>query len=300
MRPNAEPQVSVVIPVLNEMGTIRQCLSSIQTQSDAPLCEIVVVDAGSTDGTAEFLESVENVKVMHAHGRPLGYTRQVGLETAQTDRVLFIDADEVASSAWMREHLRVLDRSDASLGPVYPVEQASPTERLFGMLSTLHDIHAAGRIASRSITIFGSGNLGVRKDVGLRLGFDPTLPTAEDGDFAYRFIREGYEVGYSSDAVVYHRMPHSLGGMQKYVLKLSLGSKALMRKHQTSDLMRLYLESAVYPLTLRFFRRVDRVRRELLPHALAYGILNSLIYVVALAHPTDPSRLHNVGRRGKD
>ena len=49
------PNISVVIPVKNEAGKIRECIEGILSQS-IPVLEIIVVDSGSTDGTIEILQ----------------------------------------------------------------------------------------------------------------------------------------------------------------------------------------------------------------------------------------------------
>ncbi len=60
-RPPAEegPQVSIVIPAFNKLDLTRQCLRALQANTPAPRHEIIVVDNGSSDGTAEFLRGEE-------------------------------------------------------------------------------------------------------------------------------------------------------------------------------------------------------------------------------------------------
>ena len=57
------PNISVVIPVKNEAGKIRECIEGILSQS-IPVMEIIVVDSGSTDGTIEILQDYDIVKLV--------------------------------------------------------------------------------------------------------------------------------------------------------------------------------------------------------------------------------------------
>ena len=104
-----QPRVSVVVPVFNPGREIEACLASLTRQSlPRSEYEIVLVDDGSTDGTAERLDEVAaevpNVRVIHldpsgAPGRP----RNVGLDAARGRYVFFVDSDdEIAPTALAR------------------------------------------------------------------------------------------------------------------------------------------------------------------------------------------------------
>jgi poly(ribitol-phosphate) beta-N-acetylglucosaminyltransferase len=94
------PVVSVVIPVHNPGRYIDPCIRSILRQTMRPArFEVIFVDDGSTDGTAERLNRLAgeqpHIRVMHipASGAP-GRPRNVGLEAAQGKYVQFLDADD--------------------------------------------------------------------------------------------------------------------------------------------------------------------------------------------------------------
>lgn len=85
------PSVSVIIPTLNEaahLGPLLDCLA----QQSQPLLEILVVDGGSTDGTVGIATAYPGVTVVVA-SPPVGRQRQAGLEAAQGDLCVFLDAD---------------------------------------------------------------------------------------------------------------------------------------------------------------------------------------------------------------
>lgn len=86
--------LSVVMPVYNEMETIRQIVSKVQ---DIPLPkELIIVDDGSTDGTAEVLRQFtdKDVRVFfHAHNRGKGAALRTGFQHVRGDIVIVQDAD---------------------------------------------------------------------------------------------------------------------------------------------------------------------------------------------------------------
>lgn len=101
--------VSVVIPAKNEEGSIGRCLESLTSQIDAG-DEVIVLDNGSTDQTAEIAASFEGVRVIDApddrlggdvHFRGLSQLRQFGAESATNEIVATTDADTIPPEDWI-------------------------------------------------------------------------------------------------------------------------------------------------------------------------------------------------------
>ena len=88
--------VSIVIPAYNEARAIGPTLEQIQAvTSEAGLeCEIIVVDDGSTDGTADEVVQYQKVRlIQHPHNKGYGATLKTGIRQARHDTILIIDAD---------------------------------------------------------------------------------------------------------------------------------------------------------------------------------------------------------------
>ncbi|MBT8210190.1 MAG: glycosyltransferase family 2 protein [Eudoraea sp.] len=95
-----QEKISALIITYNEIGYIERCLASISFAD-----EIIVVDSYSTDGTYEYLQAQPNVKVIQHPFHNFTAQKSFALKQAQHDWVLFVDADEVVSSALQNEIL---------------------------------------------------------------------------------------------------------------------------------------------------------------------------------------------------
>jgi teichuronic acid biosynthesis glycosyltransferase TuaG len=94
------PAVSVIIPAYNAEAFLARAIRSVEAQSFRDF-EIVVIDDGSTDGTAEVAQGFSSVRyVLGSHGGEAA-ARNRGLEEARSELVAFVDADD----EWLPEKL---------------------------------------------------------------------------------------------------------------------------------------------------------------------------------------------------
>lgn len=97
--------VSVVIPTLNEEANIGRLLRSLREQHRPP-DEIIVVDGGSDDATVAL---AAGARILRSRP-PVGAQRQVGLEAAKGEIVVFLDADTEPGSAFLERALEAFER----------------------------------------------------------------------------------------------------------------------------------------------------------------------------------------------
>jgi len=107
-----EPTVSVIVPVFNGERFLEEALASAWAQSLTPL-EVIVVDDGSTDGSAA-IASRMNVRYISQANSGVSSARNAGLRVAQGQFVAFLDADDT----WLptkleRQVAALLDAEDA-------------------------------------------------------------------------------------------------------------------------------------------------------------------------------------------
>lgn len=95
-----KPKISVVIPLYNREREILNCLDSLAAQSlSQDLFEVIVVDDCSTDGSVETIKQYKKIKnlrlkVLEKNSRGASKPRNVGIDVAAGDYILFIDSDD--------------------------------------------------------------------------------------------------------------------------------------------------------------------------------------------------------------
>ena len=87
-------KLSIIIPAYNAEAYLPQCLDSILAQEHQGR-EVIVVDDGSTDGTAALLERYPDVRVIHQENSGMATARNRGLEAARGEYILFVDSDDL-------------------------------------------------------------------------------------------------------------------------------------------------------------------------------------------------------------
>ena len=108
-------KISFIIPAYNCEAYIERCIDSLLLQKDADL-DIVVVNDGSTDGTAELLEKYKSdVTVKTIPNGGCSNARNVGLSIAQGDFIMFADADDYLSEGAVERLVKVQRDTDADI-----------------------------------------------------------------------------------------------------------------------------------------------------------------------------------------
>lgn len=116
---------SIIIPVHNQLALTRLCIGSIREHTRPGSYELIVVDNGSTDGTAEWLERQPDVRLIRCaenEGFPAACNR--GLAAATGDNILLLNNDTVVTPRWLDNLLGAL-HSRAEIGAVGPVTNAA-------------------------------------------------------------------------------------------------------------------------------------------------------------------------------
>ncbi|MBI4526610.1 MAG: glycosyltransferase [Deltaproteobacteria bacterium] len=200
------PFTSVIVPVFNGEKTIRECLFSLlKMDYPAELREILVVDNGSTDGTARIIKE-HPVGYLCEGRRGPSYARNRGIEASQGKILAFTDADCVASAGWLKELVREFRHETIGgvAGEVVAYPPKTPVERYFAQIRHL----SAARYLYNPIFPFAmTGSVAFRREIFDRIGlFDPAFSTGEGADFFRRFFKQtAFKLQYTRKAIVFHR-----------------------------------------------------------------------------------------------
>lgn len=112
------PKVSVIVPVHNAARHLRQCIDSIINQSLKDI-EIICVDDGSTDDSlvilSEYAFDDSRVRVLRQDKRGAAAARNLGLEAARGDYLIFLDSDDFFSPSLLQDTYRLAQKKTVDI-----------------------------------------------------------------------------------------------------------------------------------------------------------------------------------------
>jgi glycosyltransferase involved in cell wall biosynthesis len=191
---NLNPFVSVIIPTYCEEGTIEGCLKSVVNQEfDYGRIESIVVDSHSPDNTRAIAEKTAD-KVINLNARGVGKARNLGAKKAESQLLLFLDADTYLEPNFVAEIYR--DFTDPQVvcvsGILRGLEKLDQLDHLFAISHYGFTNILAMLTARLGFPLFPSVCCGARKAVFMKVGgFDEDLAVAEDITFSWKMGRVG-------------------------------------------------------------------------------------------------------------
>jgi len=229
--------VSVVVPAYNEKECIAHTLNSLAA-STHPI-EILVVDDGSTDGTADIVEAMglPNVRVLRQPnaGKPAALNN--GIANARHELIVMMDGDTVFEPTTIRELVRPF--ADPGVGAVAGNAKVGNRGRLIGAWQ--HIEYVMGFNLDRRMydllrcmpTIPGA--IGAfRRRALLDAGGMSADTLAEDTDVTIALHRAGWRVVYQEHARAWTEAPGTLGQLWKQRYRWSYGTMQALWKHRRS------------------------------------------------------------------
>ena len=233
-RPPSGP-VTVVVPAYNERETIESTVRSL-VASTHPI-EIVVVDDGSTDGTADIVENLAmaNVRVIRQANAGKAAALNAGIATARHDIVVLIDGDTVFEPDTVAALIAPF--ADPAVGAVAGNARVANRK---GVLSRLQNIeYVVGfNIDRRVQDMWGvvttvPGAVGAYRTRALRaVGGISADTLAEDTDLAITLGRAGWRVVYEPTARGWTEAPATLGQLWRQRYRWSYGIMQSLWKHR--------------------------------------------------------------------
>jgi rhamnosyltransferase len=205
--------ISVVIPVKNGGPDLSRCLGGIGVQQVDEEVEVVIVDSGSTDSSPDLARAAgavvhEITAEEFGHGR----TRNLGVELARGDMIVFTSQDAVADDDKWLARLAAAARSAPYVAGAYgrqlPHPDARPPERFFldFMYGSEQRVQRLGPGAALTFeaTLFSNVNAAIPRGILERYPFRDDLTMSEDQEWSRRVLRDGFALVYEPLAAVRH------------------------------------------------------------------------------------------------
>jgi len=116
------PDVSIVIPTYNRCSFLKEAVASCFEENDNISLEVVIVDDGSTDGTQEWINALNDDRITYLYQENRGpqAARNTGLEAAAGEAIKFLDSDDYLYPGVLTRQWRALRRAEADVcyGPI--------------------------------------------------------------------------------------------------------------------------------------------------------------------------------------
>lgn len=220
------PSVTVVIPVHDGASTLGRVVGAAR-ECLLPGDRIIAVDDRSSDGSRELLDSLGVETVASAGGPGAACARNTGGRLADTDWLLFLDADAVPPAGWrgmLEERMEGTDAVQAVYGPDAPGRGAATFYKNFYYHYTF-----TRRIRGPRIKGCGTFFFAVSRARFAELdGFDENIrgATIEDADFSERLWAHGGRISIAPEIEVYHLREYDVPSLLAYEWRM-MRAKAL-------------------------------------------------------------------------
>ncbi|MDP2110549.1 MAG: glycosyltransferase family A protein [Thiobacillus sp.] len=206
------PRFSVVIPAFNSAATLARAIESVRAQS-WPAHEIIVVDDGSTDATAEIAAGFDGVRLIRQKNSGVSVARNAGAAAASGDWLAFLDADDWYAPDRIKLHAEWIAEDAALDFLTGDYEYRDETGALLGTSMAQHEsgrmmlakaagaarvvIETPAEIAAFVADHFGDTHtLSVPRARFIELGGYPTgYKVCEDVHFLTRLVAKSRRIG---------------------------------------------------------------------------------------------------------
>ncbi|WP_406307436.1 glycosyltransferase [Streptomyces sp. NBC_00885] len=227
--------VSVLVPAYNERECIANTVRSL-TASDHPI-EVIVIDDGSTDGTAGIVEALRlpRVRVVRQpnSGKPAALNR--GIRNARYDIVVMMDGDTVFEPSTVRELVQPF--GDPSVGAVAGNAKVGNRDSLIGAWQHIEYVMGFN-LDRRMYDLLGCmptipGAVGAFRRQALdRVGGMSEDTLAEDTDITMAIHRDGWRVVYAERARAWTEAPETVQQLWSQRYRWSYGTMQAIWKHR--------------------------------------------------------------------
>jgi len=248
-------KISLIIPVFNRPGEVRELLQSLSLQSDKEF-EVVIVEDGSSESSlkeVEVYKDLLDIKYFFKANSGPGPSRNFGSKEATGNYMIFLDSDCVIPPDYCKIVKETLGSSyaDAFGGPdrAHPDFNNFQKAINFSMTSFLTTGGIRGGNEKMGKFHPRSFNMGISREVYKATGGFSNMRFGEDVDFSLRILEKGFTTALIKDAFVYHKRRSTLRQFFKQVHNSGIARINLHKRHPGSMKL-VHFAPAVFTLGL--------------------------------------------------
>ena len=269
---------SIIVPVYNRPDEVDELLESLSNQTLKDF-EVIIVEDGSVKPCKDVCDKYAGILALHYYAKENsgpGQSRNYGAERAQGDYVIILDSDVVLPTGYLQaidDELRQ-NPSEAFGGPDAAHDSFTPVQKAISYSMTSFFTTGGIRGGKAKLDKFypRSFNMGIRRDVYLKLGGFSKMRFGEDIDFSYRIVEAGFKPRLLPEAWVWH--------------KRRTDFKKFFRQVYNSGIARINLEKR-HPGTMKLV--------HLLPTVFTVGVIGLILISAvgrALMHYVDRDQFY--------
>ena len=280
---------SIIIPTFNGSSRITNCLNALAPQIVERDIEILVVDDGSTDKTAEVVASYPGVRLIRQKNAGPAAARNRGAREARGKILLFTDDDCVPMPNWLDAMFGCFRDSEVvGAKGIYRTRQRSIAARFVQM-----EYEDKYRLMANLPTIdfIDTYSAGFIRDRFQEMeGYDTSFPVAcaEDIELSYRMSALGWKMKFAPQAIVYHTHPNTVSSYLKKKYKFAFWRMLAVKKNpakgvkdsHTPQIMKLQLLLAPALVLAILFDLIVRGQVSATPIVLAGFLLSTIPFTV--------------------
>lgn len=231
---------SIIVPVFNRPDEVDELLESLTHQSEKDF-EVVIVEDGSQTPCEEVCKRYEHMMDIHYYYKENsgpGQSRNYGAERAKGEYLLILDSDVVLPEGYLKAVSDELSRepADAFGGPDKAHSSFTDTQKAISYSMTSFFTTGGIRGGKKKMDKFypRSFNMGIRRDVYLRLNGFSNMRFGEDIDFSIRIFKAGCRCRLFPEAWVWHKRRTDFRKFWRQVYNSGIARINLYKKYPES------------------------------------------------------------------
>ena len=258
-------KVAIIVPTHNRKEKLSDCLGSLLKQNySGGLYEIIVVDDGSSDGTAEMVKELSvsnaNIRYLYQSNKGPAAARNLGIRQSSADIVAFSDNDCVLSPSWIRDMLEAHEAYPEAIA-IGGATKANTANIKAVVSQSLSDGAIEADISgTKQIIFFPTCNVSFKRKYIFDEAFNELFlyPAGEDLEFFWRIFKKGRRFIYKQDIEVFHNCHPDLSSFLRQAYLYGRGNYLAQHIHKDHPLLKeIKIKSSlsfIFSTIINFFK----------------------------------------------